>query len=36
MKYLKLFESFEKLYNNITEVEFTDNDTRTNLHLMIN
>lgn len=32
MKYLKLFESFEKLYNNITEVEFTDNDTRTNLH----
>lgn len=32
MRYLKLFESFEKLYNNITEVEFNDNDIRTNLN----
>lgn len=31
MKYIKLFESFGQLYNPITEDEYMDNDTRTNL-----
>lgn len=32
MRYLKLFESFDKLYNQITEEDFNDNDIRTNLN----
>lgn len=31
MKFLKLFESFDKLYNHISEEEFNDNEIRTNL-----
>lgn len=31
MKYIKLFESFGQLYNHITEQDYEDNDTRTNL-----
>lgn len=31
MKHIKLFESFGKLYNHITEDDYEDNDTRTNL-----
>jgi len=32
MRHLKLFEKFQNLYNHITEDDFMDNETRTNLN----